>query len=1307
MQPHEASIIPYQASPVPAATRVAVFAPHPDDEVFGCGGAIALHVRAGCAVQVILLTSGGHGASTAAYVSEREAESREAARILGIAPPQYWGLPDRGLSYGESLVQRIFDAIQEAAADVVYAPSPWELHPDHQATALSVMEAVRRLGGAIHLCFYEVSAPLRPNLLVDITPVAELKQRAMQAFQSQEGKLPYASFVSALNRFRALTVHPAAETVEAFECYGANDLAAGAQVRIASEHSRIRAKGYAAVPEDIPLVSVIVRTMGRSTLQMALRSVAGQTHGNVEIVLVDASGGMSPSDAKADDLGVPVQFVTRAQRLGRAQAANAGLHAARGKYAMFLDDDDWLYPNHVSKLVQLICQSSSVRAVHTGVECVDDLGQPKDEIFDFPYVPGELRFGNFLPIHAVLFDRDLVEQGCAFDESFDLYEDWDFWLQIERFTPFGFAPGISAAYRIHPGAGLGVHAKPEIAKAATRRMFEKWGVHFSSETFDGLITRALERREMGRKIAARDVRLLSLSDQLQQEHQQAQESLAAAHKAAQDADHFREAHATACRMRDELMAQADALIAHGQTLAMHNDALRSQCDALRDQYGLANDALRNLQEVRSRLDHDVQQSMLHAAQLTHELQLSRLHSENLDALLRTVRNDLEGVLSSTSWRVTKPVRRLGRRLNQIRNGVQAYRIARSRHVSALTLARRVWQTYRAAGWSGVKQKARSLLQRAAPHIEPMPRDSQQSANEPVQLDYAEWVRRYDTLDESRMAAFRARADALPTLPLVSILMPVYNPQLEDLKCAIASVQAQIYSAWELCICDDASTDASIRPYLEEAAREDGRIRLVFSERNGHISTATNRALEIARGDWAAFLDQDDELRPHSLLYAMEHLVSHPHVRVIYSDEDKIALDGRRFDPYFKPDFNLGLLRSHNYMCHFAIYQRAFLVDLGGLRTGFEGAQDYDLALRAVDRLPQGAILHIPHILYHWRVSPGSTAAGHANKSYAFEAGRRALIEHLTRNGLDGAIDEAPEAPGMYRVRWARPAPAPLVSIVIPTRNGEPLVRQCLDSLKQTAYPAYEVILVDNGSDDPAALALFAEREAAGEIRVLRDDSPFNFSALNNNAVRSAAGEFVLLMNNDIEIVHPEWLDEMVGAATEPGVGCVGARLWYPDGRLQHGGVILVCGVAGHAHKYLPRGQHGYMGRAVLAQDFVAVTAACLLVRRTIFDEVGGLDERLEVAFNDVDFCLRVHEAGYRNHWTPYAELLHHESVTRGYEDTPEKQKRFKREIDTLQSRWPHLLGQDPCYNPNLTNDSEDFLLAWPPRHASHSSVVRA
>jgi GT2 family glycosyltransferase len=560
------------------------------------------------------------------------------------------------------------------------------------------------------------------------------------------------------------------------------------------------------------------------------------------------------------------------------------------------------------------------------------------------------------------------------------------------------------------------------------------------------------------------------------------------------------------------------------------------------------------------------------------------------------------------------------------------------------------------------------------------------------------VARFDRLDDPALASLAADLAALRARPKVSLVMPVYNTLASDLTAAVMSVRAQVYGDWELCMCDDASTQPHVWPLLQELAASDGRIKVMRRDQNGHISAATNSALAMCTGDYVAFFDHDDVLAPHALLRVVEWFEQHVGTRLVYSDEDKLGADGQRFDPYFKPDFNLGLLRSHNYMCHFAVYERSLLKELGGIRLGFEGAQDYDLALRAVDAVTPDQIGHIPHVLYHWRVTPGSTAGGHQEKSYAFLAGQRALRDHLVRRGLAGEVLEAPEAPGMYRVQWTLPDTHPLVSIVIPTRNGADLLRTCLDSLRETRYQAFEVVVVDNGSDDPVALELMAERESVGEIRVLRDPSPFNYSALNNRAVTQACrGEFVVLMNNDIEITHPEWLAEMVGMALEPGVGCVGARLWYPDGRLQHGGVIMVCGVAGHAHKYLPRGHHGYMGRAVLAQDFLAVTAACLLVRREVFNEVGGLDESLKVAFNDVDFCLRVHAAGYRNVWTPFAQMIHHESVTRGHEDTPEKQQRFAGEIAILQTRWPDLLAHDPCYSPNLTNQAEDFSFAWPPR----------
>jgi len=387
-----------------------------------------------------------------------------------------------------------------------------------------------------------------------------------------------------------------------------------------------------------------------------------------------------------------------------------------------------------------------------------------------------------------------------------------------------------------------------------------------------------------------------------------------------------------------------------------------------------------------------------------------------------------------------------------------------------------------------------------------------------------------------------------------------------------------------------------------------------------------------------------------------------------------------------------------------VYRTETIKRVGGFREGFEGSQDYDLALRVIDAIRPEQIRHIPRVLYHWRILPGSTSLAIGEKSYATDAARRAIADHLARQGTAAEVSDEDTGPGMYRVRYRLPADPPLVSLIIPTRNGLALLRQCVESiLAKTSYPNYEILIVDNGSDDEATLAYLADLENGNHARILRDPRPFNYSALNNAAVREARGELIGLLNNDLEVITPDWLDELVSHALRPGIGAVGARLWYPDDTLQHGGVLLIGGVAAHAHRKQRKDCAGYAGRASLIQNFSAVTAACLVIRKATFEEVGGFDETLAVTFNDVDLCLKIRALGYRNQWTPHAELYHHESVTRGIDDTPEKRARFAAERSLMQQRWGDLLRNDPAYNPNLTLDRENFGLAWPPRSGSEGS----
>jgi GT2 family glycosyltransferase/2-polyprenyl-3-methyl-5-hydroxy-6-metoxy-1,4-benzoquinol methylase len=563
--------------------------------------------------------------------------------------------------------------------------------------------------------------------------------------------------------------------------------------------------------------------------------------------------------------------------------------------------------------------------------------------------------------------------------------------------------------------------------------------------------------------------------------------------------------------------------------------------------------------------------------------------------------------------------------------------------------------------------------------------------------YIDWIAAFDTLTLEDRQQIETRIETLPLRPLFSVVMPVYDTPERWLRRAVESVQTQFYPEWELCIADDASKAPHVRPLLTELAAKDPRIKVVFRERNGHISAASNSALKLATGSFVVLLDHDDELAPQALYMLAEELAAHPETDLIYSDEDKIDETGRRYGPYFKNDWSPDLFTSQNYFSHLGVYRTSLVREVGGFREGYEGSQDYDLALRCVART--GKVRHVPAVLYHWRAIAGSTAANINEKSYAQNAAERALRDHILAVEPAAKLEPGP-FPTTYRVIHPLPAQPPLASIIIPTRDGLTVLRRAVESVREkTTYTNYEIIIVDNDSRDPGTLTWLKEIEAAGQARVLRYPHPFNYSAINNFAVREARGSVLILLNDDVEVITPGWLTELVSQALRPGIGAVGARLLYPNGTVQHAGVVLgIHGVAGHIHRGLPRESPGYYGRAQMVHESSVVTAACLAVRKVIYEQAGGFDEKnLAVAFNDVDFCLRLVEAGYRNLYTPYAELFHYESYSRGTDKAPEKRARFDEEVQFMQTRWKDVLQHDPSYNPNLSLTSESFALAWPPR----------
>jgi O-antigen biosynthesis protein len=568
-----------------------------------------------------------------------------------------------------------------------------------------------------------------------------------------------------------------------------------------------------------------------------------------------------------------------------------------------------------------------------------------------------------------------------------------------------------------------------------------------------------------------------------------------------------------------------------------------------------------------------------------------------------------------------------------------------------------------------------------------PPPSERHGLETVPFDeYQRWIVKSEPTHAQLM---QQRAAQFQRTPVFSILVPVYNPPADYLNAMIRSVREQTYGNWELCLAD-ASTQAHVRPILDAAAQSDSRIKVHYLSENRGIVGNSNAAAQMATGEFFALLDHDDTLAPFALHSLAAAVNAKPDADFLYSDEDKLDPRGRRCEPAFKPDWSPDLLRARNYITHLTVLRRDLFKALEGFRTGYDGAQDYDMVLRAGERARQ--IVHIPEILYHWRMHPQSTAADAGSKHYAFEAGKRAVEDQLRRNGTAANVFHGP-VPGTYKVSYTL-SRQPLVSIIIPKKDHPDMLRRAVDAVRAGGYANYEIVIVENGSTKPETFLLYERLQRDESARILTWDKPFNFAAVNNFAARQAAGELLLFLNNDVEAVGGEWLDAMVRQAIQPGVGGVGAMLYYPDDTIQHAGIIVgMGGVAGHAYLGYPRGAAGYLQGLRVVRNVSAAMGACLLCPREAFERVGGYDEGFVLAFNDVDLGVQLLQAGYRMVWTPDAELYHYESKTRGYEDTPEKQRRFRREVELFHAKWgAWLAAGDPCYNRHFRLDRSDYAL---------------
>ncbi|MFV0528552.1 MAG: glycosyltransferase family 2 protein [Lachnospiraceae bacterium] len=534
-------------------------------------------------------------------------------------------------------------------------------------------------------------------------------------------------------------------------------------------------------------------------------------------------------------------------------------------------------------------------------------------------------------------------------------------------------------------------------------------------------------------------------------------------------------------------------------------------------------------------------------------------------------------------------------------------------------------------------------------------------------------------------------------PCISIVMPLYNTPLDYLEEMIESIRTQTYTNWELCMADGSSV-AEVGELITRKYKKDRRIKYQKLEKNLGISENTNAAVAMASGDFIMLSDHDDIIEQGALYEIVSAIHKHPEAAILYTDEDKVTMDGLHyFEPHFKPDFNLRMLESNNYICHIFVVKKSVMQAVGGFQSKYDGAQDYDMILRCCEQVlsdPVQEICHIPKVLYHWRSHPNSTAANADSKGYALDAGKSALEAHYERLGIAATVSTT-RLPGRYRTEFALQG-TPKISIIIPNKDHVEDLKLCLDSVyEKTTYKNFEILIVENNSEEPATFAYYESlMEQYPGIRVLTWESGFNYAAINNFAAREATGEYLLFLNNDMELITPQWLEELLREMQRPEVGMVGAKLYYPDEIIQHAGVIIgMGGVAGHMCCGLQRNDASHAGRAVTAQYLSAVTAACMLVKREVFEQVEGFDEEYQVAFNDIDICMKFQEAGYKIVFTPYVELYHYESKSRKQEDTEEKKARFLGETMRFHKKWPQILEEgDPNYNKNLTLKRSDFSL---------------
>ena len=1115
--------------------------------------------------------------------------------------------------------------------------------------------------------------------------------------------------------------------------------------------------------EEAPLISIICRTIGRAELEKTLNSISKQTHPNVELVLVDAGAKGLPAIASSFE-EINLKFVTAENPLTRPQAANAGLDAASGDFLMLLDDDDWIADDHLEGLVKFSANHQNAKAVYSSTQKTTHQGEPLEVLFSHAFDPVLLMHDNYIPIHSMLFHKSLLEHGCRFDENFDIFEDWDFWLQLSQHTNFKHLDKITAFYR--------EGGKSETAGEDSQSRYDNSGLVGKGRS--ALFSKWLERwngSQMNQVLGDMDqsslieATTISLYE-LQEINQQQQHQLLAISQELSTTN-------------QELLTTISTLSAAYKQIDDHKKEIDNLNSHLSAAYKKIDDHRKEMDNLNNHLndvDQNLRQHIKNVEQNSHQ------HISELENLLNSIR-------SSLSWKLMWPFRKLMRILKRLlgsdampRNDDSDQKKNIVANIGMLkpdfpgntihhsiddtlmvkpdspgnTIHYSIDDTLLCSGYLYVRGWAVASAgisyirviagnESALAHYGQERKDTQavypdiansdrsgfvffkkvasietvrlefgDKAGQSVQIEtsysasltlptlsmYADFLR----LDHSIQYQIYQAKQELTNLdqkfepsvfafqPQISVIIPIFNVDPAWLDACINSVFGQIYENWELCLYDDASTNEETLECLRKWAEHDSRISVTYGKENLHISGASNNALKMANGEFVGLMDNDDELTNDALYHVIDLLNNHSDADYIYTDEDKIDEEGDYCQPHFKPGWSPELLESMMYVGHFSVIRKSILEQVGGFREGLEGSQDYDLALRIAEI--SNNFYHIPKILYHWRIIPGSVSGGGDAKQYAYTSAVNALTEHVAKENLNNSAETTNYA-GLYRIR--RESGNPSVTIIIPFHNKAEMTIDCLKSIKNSSYDNYSIFLISNNSSDDELKLVKNYIENDERITLEEYNHKFNWASINNWAAQCCESEFLLFLNNDTLIINKDWIESLLDCGIKKNVGAVGAKLLYEDDTIQHAGIIMqIGGIAGHAFRYHSDEVPGYFGYSDVVRNCAAVTGACMLVRKELWQQLDGFDESLRVSYNDVDFCLRLLEINYAVIYTPFAKLYHLESISRPKtiaDMSTEELVEFQRESDFLRRRHLKYFKEgDPYYNPNLTLRLENYSL---------------